>query len=317
MHVLVTGATGFVGEALVQRLLLDASAMARPLTRLTAIDQRFGSAAAAWSADRRFCFHEGDFAEPRLLEAALATPPDVVFHLASVPGSRAEHESALGTRVNLQATLALFERLATAGGTPARVVFASSIAVYGPLEAHAPVDESTPPRPALSYGAHKLMAEVQLADWSRRGLLEGVSLRLPGIVARPASATGHGSAFMSDLIRRLFAGEPYDCPVSAEARCWWMSRRCCIDNLLHAAHVGTQRLPAQRVVQLPVIAAAVGEVAAAAAAAGGHAPRIRYRPQSELETLFGRMPPLATPQATGLGFADDGGLHKLVRNSLG
>jgi nucleoside-diphosphate-sugar epimerase len=213
--------------------------------------------------------------------------------------------------VHLDATLALFDRRAD-GSRPARVVFASSIAVYGALDPDAAVHEATPPAPALSYGAHKLMAEIQLADLSRRGLLDGVSLRLPGIVARPASPTGHGSAFMSDLIRHAAAGTPYDCPVSAQARCWWMSRRCCVRNLLHAASFDTLSLPLQRVVQLPVIAATVQEVAAAA----GRQPQVRYRPNEALEALFGRMPALQTPLARELGFADDGSLHELVRHAL-
>jgi nucleoside-diphosphate-sugar epimerase len=306
MHVVVTGAAGFVGEALLAQLLLDAS-----VTRLSAVDQHFGPATNVWRTDPRVQLHEGDFAAPALLDAVLATPADRVFHLASVPGSLAEREPALGRRVNLQATLALFDRLA-ASARPLRLVFASSIAVYGAPDPNEAVYEATPPAPTLSYGAHKLMAEVYLADLSRRGLLDGVSLRLPGIVARPASPTGHGSAFMSDLIRHAAAGTPYDCPVSAEARCWWMSRRCCVRNLLHAANFDTRSLPLQRVVQLPVIAATVREVAAAA----GRQSQVRYRPNEALEALFGRMPALQTPLARDLGFVDDGSLHDLTHHAL-
>ena len=317
MHVLVTGAAGFVGQALVDRLLGDSPGTLRPVSRLTAVDQRFGSDAQAWAADVRVALREGDFGAPALLDAVLAEPADLVFHLASVPGALAEREPALGTRVNLHATLALFERLAAERtGAPARVVFASSIAVHGELPFEQAMDESAVPRPALSYGAHKLMAEVQLADLSRRGGLDGLSLRLPGIVARPPSASGHGSAFMSDLIRRLHAGVAYECPVSAQARCWWMSRRCCIDNLLHAAGIASDRLPSSRTVQLPVIAATVGEVAQAAAQAGGRAPRLSHRANASLEDVFGRMPLLHTPRARELGFVDDGSLEQLVINAL-
>jgi nucleoside-diphosphate-sugar epimerase len=245
-----------------------------------------------------------------------------VFHLASVPGSLAEREPALGWQVNLMGPLALLQRLAAAGGAggdgaPApRVVFASSVAVYGALPVAGRIDENCATHPALSYGAHKRMTEVLLADLSRRGGLDGISLRLPGIVARPLSPTGHGSAFMSDLIRHLSAGEAYDCPVSAAAQAWWMSLPCCIGNLLHAARMPSPQTLAQRTVQLPVLTATVGAVVAAIEAQTGSACRVRYRPDAQIESLFGRLPVLETPQARALGFSDDGSLAALVRQSL-
>lgn len=327
MHVLVTGAGGFVGQALVQRLLDDGAASPRPLTLLTAIDQRFGPAAEAWRANPRVRLLEGDFADAALLDTALAMPPDKVFHLASVPGSLAEREPALGLQVNLLAPITLLQRLATLADAgrcaPPRVVFASSIAVYGDFGSaarkDARVDESCPSRPMLSYGAHKRMTEILLADLSRRGQLDGLSLRLPGIVARPLSPTGHGSAFMSDLIRCLGAGQPYTCPVSAAAQAWWMSLPCCIANLLHAARLPAAELAAQappdRAVQLPVITASVGQVVAAIEAALGSRCDVAYRPDERTEALFGRLPGLDTPLARRLGFSDDGGLDALVRNA--
>src|SRR4029077_280398 len=113
---------------------------------------------------------------------------------------------------------------------PPLVVFASSVAVYGaPLPPV--VDDATLPKPTLSYGAHKLIGEVLVADFSRRGWIDGISLRLPGIVARPPQPSGLLSAFMSDIFWKLAAGEPFTCPVSPQAVAWWMSVRCCVDNL--------------------------------------------------------------------------------------
>lgn len=311
-RVLLTGAAGFVGRALAQRLLGAHAPIA--VTELVAVDQRLDPRDTPWLDDPRVRRVEGDIASPALRDEALAASPSFVFHLASVPGSLAEREPALGERVNLRAALELLLALAQRPAARApRVVFASSVAVYGPLDGLAAVDEATPPRPALSYGAHKLMTEVLLADLARRGVLDGVSLRLPGIVARPLSATGHGSAFMSDLIHRLGAGEACTCPVGPQATAWWMSLPCCIDNLLHAARLPAHRLPATRVVQLPVLSASVAQlVETIEAARGGGRADVRYAPDDAIERLFGRYPPLHTPAARALGFADDGDLATLV-----
>lgn len=321
MRAWVTGAGGFVGRALVQRLLQDGRVSA-----LVALDTRLDAARDPWLADARVRRLQGDFADPAVLAAALDTPPAQVFHLASVPGSLAEREPALGWRVNLMGTLALLQRLAetAAPGAPPRVVFASSIAVYGPLGRDA-VDEDQPTRPTLDYGSHKRIGELLLADASRRGVLDGCALRLPGLVARapaPASgaagaASGHGSAFMSELLHAIAAGRAYTCPVSPQATCWWMSLSCAVDNLLHAAALPAARLPADRVVQLPVLHASVAEVAAAArATAPGAADALRHAPDAAIEAIFGRYPPLLTPQARALGFRDDGTLPQLVQAAL-
>ena len=322
MHVVVTGAGGFVGRALMQRLLDDPHALPSPLSplsRLTGIDQHFAPNTHHWRVDKRVNLLEGDFADPALLSQALSSPPDCVFHLASVPGSLAERDQALGHRVNLMACISLLQALAkpdVASAAPApRVVFASSVAVYGSLPASGMVDESQPAQPTLAYGAHKLMAEVLLADLSRQGRLDGISLRLPGIVARPPAITGHGSAFMSDLIRRGLAGLDYDCPVSPQAQSWWMSLPCCIDNLLHAARLPGQSLAAGRTVQLPVITATAGALVAAIESETGQSFSVRYVPDERIENLFGRLPQLSTPLARSLGFTDDGSLGQLIRQA--
>ncbi len=313
MKVLVTGANGFVGQELVRRLLADSTVLGRPLSRLSLIDTSFGEK----TSDPRVRYVEGDIAEHTLLRRTLVGGVDLVFHLASVPGGLAERDYGLGERVNLCATLELFNQLREQS-TAARVVFASSIAVYG-SELGEQVDEATRENPNLSYGAQKVIGETLLRDFSRRGWIDGLSLRLPAIVSRPRGPSGLLSAYMSDIQHALAAGEHYVCPVSPSARSWWMSAKCCVDNLLHAAILETERADPRRTYLLPALHFSVGELVDALARRFGddRLALITYEPVEELEASFGRYPPLSTPSAKAAGFKDDGSVDLLVSRGLG
>ncbi|USS53439.1 MULTISPECIES: NAD-dependent epimerase/dehydratase family protein [Pseudomonas] len=310
MRVMITGAAGFLGRLLVQQLLHRGQLRGQPLEALVLLDQQL----EGFPSDPRLRLLAGSIAESTLLRRALADGVDVVFHLVSVPGGAAEEHYALGRQVNLLATLELLDQLRNAARPPV-LVYASSVAVYG-AQLPARMDEQRMPRPALSYGAHKVMVETQLNDLARRGEVDGRALRLPGIVARPREQNGLRSAFMSDLMHALAAGENYCCPVSPQATAWWMSARCCVDNLLHAAEL--QNPGPQRVWQLPVLHLAMDQVVEALAEAFGDDRRalVSYQPNADLEALFGRFPPLRTPQSRALGFHHDGSAQTLVRNAL-
>lgn len=313
MRVLVTGAGGFVGTALVARLLCDGIDAAGDVSELLLIDRQ----SSAPFDDVRITERVGDFSRPETLEPLLTKAVDVVFHLASMPGAQAQAEPAEGDRVNLWGTLALFERLARQAvehGRAARVVYASSVAVYGDA-LPASMDERTAAQPTISYGTHKLIGELVLADWTRRGKLDGRSLRLPGIVARPVHGAGHGSAFMSQLFRTAQSGEAYTCPVSPSATAWWMSRGCCIDNLLHAARVPSEGLHASRVWTLPVLHLSVEAIVAALMRRFGPF-EIDYAPNEWIERLFGRQPPLTDRLALEAGFRHDGDVERLIDAAL-
>ena len=316
MRVVITGASGFIGRGLAEHLCREPHALGRPISALVLADLAANEISSDVAPNLAVEWHLGDLANPADLDGLLRQPVDCVFHLASLPGSAAEGAPERGLAANLSAPLALATRLARQArerGIVPRIVFASSIAVYGPLGPGV-VGEDVVPHPAISYGAHKLMTEVFLADLSRRGEIDSRSLRLPGVVARPMAESGHGSAFMSLLFHKAARGEPYICPVDPEATAWWLSREVCIANLSHAARMEVAALPASRVWQSPALHAPIADIVSALTRRFGTSSTsaFRFEPVEAIEAQFGRLPSLSTPRAIADGFRVDADPDALV-----
>jgi len=311
MRIVVVGGQGFIGQALVARLLGGASIDGRRPQLITVLDQQI----AQRSADARMRYVEGDISEHAALERSVEGGVDCVFHLASVPGGAAERDFEPGMKVNLHSTLGLLEVLRLAGGVP-KLVFASSIGVYG-VPMPDVIDEQTIPLPTLSYGAQKLIGEYLVSDYGRRGFVDGRSVRIPGIVARPPSK-GMLSLFLSDLIRELSAGHSFVCPVARDGMSWFMSRPCIVDNLIHAAQLDAAQVATQRSWLLPVLHLSIEDVVEAIARRHGREvlTRVSYQPDRALQAQFASYPPLLCPTSEAAGFRHDGSVDELVIRAL-
>lgn len=302
MNILLTGAGGFVGREL-GRLLVGAG------NALVGIDTDAGGIPAGIRAVA------GDLADPAVRAEALGTGCDALIHLATVPGGAAEADPSASRRINVDAMYDLLVE-ASALKPGLRVVYASSIAVLGdPLPAQ--VDDATPLSPRMIYGGHKAMMEHAVAMFSNRGLIDGVTVRLPGILARPKGPSGMKSAFMSDLFHALRAGEAFTCPVSAAGSIWAQSVRQCARNFLHALTLDSGLMPPTRAVTLPALRISMADLVEEIARQCAVSPDlVRYAPDAALEAAFAAQPPLATPAAERAGFAHDGDLATLVSNAL-
>jgi nucleoside-diphosphate-sugar epimerase len=316
MHVLITGAAGFLGRALARSLLPGSMLGGRVVDQLTLMDLALEGQAPDGV---RHC--AGDMGDAAWLCAALKELPaiDVLFHLASIPGGSAEQNYLLARRVNLEATQTLLEhgqqQVASRQAAPV-FVFASSIAVFGKMPAV--VDDDAPTRPQMTYGTQKRIGELWVEDFSRRGWIDGRAVRIPGVLARPPARTGQLSAFLSDLIRELAAGRDFTCPTSPEATTWASSLPCVVEQLLHAATFDVASSAGHRVLTLPTLRFAMAELAQAVGRvyATPAADLVRWAPDERIEALFGRFPPLLTPRALAAGFRPDSDLDTLVRQAL-
>ncbi len=313
MKVLVIGAAGMVGRKLVAALLAAGQVGGTPVSGMTLVDVAEPGPAAA---NVPLTTLAADLSEPGVADGLVADRPDLIFHLAAIVSGEAEADFDKGYRINLDGTRQLFEAIRSiGGGYRPRLVFTSSIAVFG--EPLPPVIGDTQEHtPLTSYGTQKAIGELLLADYSRRGFLDGVGIRLPTIVVRPGKPNKAASGFFSSIIREPLAGMEAVLPVADTVRHWFASPRAAVGFLLHAAALDTALLGTRRSLTMPGLAATVAdEIAALERLAGAAAVAlIRREPDDTIARIVAGWPQaFDAARATALGFRGDASFDDIIR----
>lgn len=310
MNILITGGAGFLGQKLVQRLLADGQIGGEAIRRIMLVDQ----VAAPDLGDARVRAFSADIADLAAMRELALPNVDLVFHLAAVVSGAAEADFDLGMRVNLDASRGLLEACRRSGGTP-RVVFTSSVAVYGGALPSV-VGDDTPLNPRSSYGTQKAIGELLLADYTRKGFVDGRILRLPTISVRPGAPNKAASSFASGLIREPLNGLPAVCPVGLDLKLWLLSPRRAIDSLIAGAALKPEALGERRALNLPGLSVSVGEMIAALERAGGRAAvdLIRHEHDPAVAAIVGSWPAAwDNRRAEALGLRPDPDFDAIVR----
>ena len=305
MRILIIGAAGMLGRKLSARLSRDGALGTQPIAAPARADVAGGDGIIA-----------ADLTQPGVAADLIAGRPDVIVDLAAVVSGEAETDFEKGYRVNLDATRHLLEavRLAGSGYVP-RLVFSSSIAVYGPPMPDLIPDEH-PTTPATSYGTQKAMVELLVADYTRRGFIDGIAVRLPTICVRPGAPNLAASGFFSNIIREPLHGLPAVLPVSPEVRHWFASPRAAVGFLIHAATMDTTVLGLRRSLTMPGLSATVAEeIEALRRVAGDEAVAlIRSEPDEVIARIVDTWPRgFDARRASELGFTAERSFDEIVR----
>ncbi|MDH4094402.1 MAG: NAD-dependent epimerase/dehydratase family protein [Betaproteobacteria bacterium] len=314
MKILITGGGGFLGFRLAQALLARGQLGGKPITSLTLLDGAFPPAAAQ---EPRLRAVTGDVSDAKTLAQVCPPDTDAVFHLAAVVSGAAEADFDLGMRVNLKGTELLLETMRRCA-TPPRLVYTSSVAAFGGV-LPAVLDDATIANPQTSYGTQKVIGEYLVSDYSRKGFLDGRSLRLPTIVVRAGKPNAAASSFASGILREPLNGELSECPVAPETGVWLLSPRRVVDAFIHAWELPADAWGTQRWLNLPGITASVAEMLEALKRVAGAkvAGRVVFKPDARIQAIVKTWPVnFRTPRALQMGFRADPDVDTVIRDYL-
>ncbi|MBC8131291.1 MAG: SDR family oxidoreductase [Rhizobiaceae bacterium] len=315
MKILILGAAGMVGHKLAEALLAAGSLGGRPITGLDLFDvvEPGVSGGAETIAIAR---QAGDISDEATVTALIAARPDVIFHLAAIVSGEAEADFEKGYRINLDGMRFVLDAIrSVGGGYVPRLVFTSSIAVFGsPFEE--PITDTFLNAPLTSYGAQKAICELFLADYSRKGFVDGVGIRLPTIVVRPGKPNKAASSFFSGIIREPLAGVDAVLPVDDDVRHWVASPASAVGFLIHAATMDTGPLGARRSLTMPGLSVTVAEMVETLREVAGEeaAARVKRVPDETIKAIVAGWPrDFDASRALQFGFTADADFASIIR----
>jgi len=314
MHILITGAAGMIGRKLTGRLVKEGTLHGRAIERLTLTDIVSPEKPAGFRGT--VVTIAADLPAPGVAQKLVTDRPDTVFHLAGVVSAEAELDMEKGYRVNLDGTRMLLDAIrAVRDGYKPRFVYTSSCAVFG-----APFPDAIPDdfhlTPLTSYGSAKAMCELLLADYTRRGFLDGVGLRLPAICVRPGKPNQAASGFFSGIIREPLAGHEALLPVPDATLHTHASPRAAVSYLVHAAGLSREQLGPRINLTMPGVCCTVAEQIDALRRIAGPAvaARIRRAPDELVARIVAGWPHrFDARRALALGFRPEKSFDEIIR----
>jgi nucleoside-diphosphate-sugar epimerase len=313
VRILLIGAAGMIGRKLAARIAATGLPGAAPVTALHLVD--VVAPPVPDGLPGAIHAEAADLSAPGTPARLVADRPDVILHLAAVVSGEAETDMDKGYAVNLDGTRALLDAIRAVPGWCPRLVFASSLAVFGPpFPARIPDDFA--PQPATSYGTQKLIAELLINDYTRKGILDGLSLRLPTICVRPGAPNRAASGFFSGILREPLAGLPADLPVPETTRHYFASPRAAVGFFLHAATLDTSGMDHRRALTMPGLSATVADqIEALRAAAGDVAVTLIHRTEDPLvaRIVAGWGADYTAERSRALGFTAETDMHAILR----
>ena len=309
MKILITGGGGFLGQKVARSLLSRGD-----VSQIILFDI---AEPAQGLQDPRVRFIKGEVSDVAAIKALIVNggKPDIggIFHLAAVVSGQAESDFELGMRVNLDGLRNVLEAARQAGNRP-RLLFASSIAVFGtPLPDV--ITDATTPTPQASYGVQKLIGEWLVADYHRKGFIDGRAVRIPTVSVRPGKANAAASSFASAVIREPLNGIDYGCPVPPETLMWMCGPRDVVSNLVRAFDLPSEAWGVLRAVSLPGIVVSVAEMVASLRKLGGEAAaqRVTFIKDERIAAIVKTWAAkLDTPRALSMGFTTSRSMDQIV-----